>query len=186
MNSKIFYKPLGVLIMKAPYIILISYLLTIQIFAQNSGSSQCACCDENHNQFDFWIGEWAVYDTLDNLVGNNKIVKMYENCLIQENWVTKGKNRGTSYNYYDPSDSTWNQLWIDNQGTILKLKGNYRDNKMVLKSELLKGKKVDWYYNRITWQKNDDGSVSQIWDILDNHNKLIRNLFIGIYKAAEK
>jgi len=172
--------------MKASYIIILILLLPIQFFAQNSQASKCACCDDNYNQFDFWIGEWAVYDTLDNLVGTNKIIKMHENCLIQENWVSKGENKGTSYNYFDPSDSTWNQLWIDNQGTILKLKGTYQANKMVLKSKLQKGQKVDFYYNRITWQQNDDSSVSQIWDVLDKNDNFLKNLFTGIYKPINK
>ena len=36
---------------------------------------------------------------------------------------------------------------------------------MILKSQLLDGKKGK-YYNQITWVKNEEGSVTQIWDIL--------------------
>ena len=28
----------------------------------------CPCCTENHKQFDFWVGEWIVYDTAGNKV----------------------------------------------------------------------------------------------------------------------
>ena len=39
---------------------------------------------------------------------------------------------------------------------------------MVLKSELTPGKKVAFYYNQISWIKNLDGSVHQVWEIYDN------------------
>ncbi len=41
-------------------------------------------------------------------------------------------------------------------GFSLVLKGNYDNGKMILKSQLLDGKKGK-YYNQITWVKNDDG-----------------------------
>lgn len=168
--------------MKFQIIFIYLIMATISLFAQDSTKNSCVCCSEKHTQFDFWIGEWTVYDTLDNMIGTNKIVKQYENCVIQENWISAGKNRGTSYNYFDPSDSTWNQLWLDNQGTILKLKGNFINGEMVLKSDAQKGKKVAVFFNRITWRKLKNGNVIQIWDILDEKENVLANLFKGIYK----
>ncbi|MCW8850497.1 MAG: hypothetical protein OQJ81_11005, partial [Melioribacteraceae bacterium] len=100
--------------MKIKNIFIYIFIVAIPLFAQDSTENNCVCCSNQHSQFDFWVGEWTVYDTLDNMIGTNKIVKQYESCLIQENWISAGKNRGTSYNYYDPNDSTWNQLWLDN------------------------------------------------------------------------
>lgn len=163
--------------------IFIYFIITaVSLFAQGPINNNCICCSEQHSQFDFWVGEWTVYDTLDNFIGTNKIVKQYENCLIQENWISKGKNRGTSYNYYDPNDSTWNQLWLDNQGTILKLKGSFINGEMVLKSAAQRGEKVEYYFNRITWRRLKNGNVIQIWDVIDEKDNILSNLFKGIYK----
>ena len=168
--------------MKIKTFLTLFFFATLSLNAQDSTNNICVCCTENHKQFNFWVGEWAVYDTLDNLVGSNNIFKQYESCLIQENWISKGENRGTSYNYFDPSDGMWNQLWIDNQGTILKLKGSFVAGKMILKSELQKGQKVAWYYNRISWEKLENGNVIQTWDILDEKDIFLANIFVGIYK----
>ncbi len=161
---------------------LILILLFIPAFsnAQNKG-----CNYSQSNQFDFWIGEWDVYDTLGNLVGENRIEKQYENCVIQENWTSTGVNKGTSYNYFNPKDSSWNQLWLDNQGSILILKGNYENDRMKLKSDLIPGKKVAFYYNEIVWVNNPDGTVSQIWSIYDEHDNFLQQAFYGIYKRKE-
>ena len=141
----------------------------------------CNCCTENYNQFDFWIGDWNVYDITDKLVGTNSISKQYNNCLIQEKWVSKGKNQGTSTNYFDKTDNTWNQVWVDNSGYILKLKGSFINGSMILKRELKKGDK-DLYYDQISWTKNDNGTVTQLWEIFNSKDQKISVAFHGIYK----
>lgn len=173
---------MGVFKMKKGFFFAFLILSISAIYSQDSTNNNCSCCSSFHDQFDFWVGEWEVYDTLDNFVGSNNIVKQYDNCLIQENWISAGKNRGTSYNYFNTKDSTWNQLWIDNQGTILKLKGHFVNGEMTLKSDPQKGKKVKLYYNRITWKKLENGNVIQTWDVLDENDTVLANLFKGIYK----
>jgi hypothetical protein len=120
-------------------------------------------------------------DTLGNKVGENQISKIEDNCIVLEHWKGAKGGTGTSMNYYDNSDSTWNQLWVDNKGSILKLKGRFTSGQMVLKSDMIKGQKVDYYYNQITWSQNEDGTVTQLWEIYDNTDKLLKMLFKGIY-----
>lgn len=164
--------------MKKLFILSFLILTTLSINAQDQ---DCNCCTDNHDQFDFWLGEWNVFDKNDKKVGENTIVELHDNCLIQENWVSESMT-GSSYNYFNPADSSWNQVWIDNVGSSLILKGSYMDGKMILKSELLTGKKIDFYYNQITWEKSDDGSVIQIWDTFDKEDQFIANIFTGIYR----
>ena len=157
----------------------------MQNLVAQQDKKQCPCCDESHQLFDFWIGNWTVYDVKGNVVGKNTIEKQYSNCVLQEKWISSGISRGTSYNYYNKSDGTWNQVWIDNSGFSLVLKGNYKNGKMVLKSELIHGEKGN-YYNQITWTKNKDGSVTQVWDIFNEKNKKTQEAFRGIYKKSVK
>ena len=81
------------------------------------------------------------------VLGKNTISKneTYANCLVMEAWEGTGISRGTSYNYYNRTDKTWNQVWVDNSGFSLTLKGNRVGNSMVLKSELLTGQKGKYY-----------------------------------------
>ena len=153
------------------------FLIVGNTFAQ----SNCLCCDSLHKQFDFWVGEWIVKDTTGNRVGENIISKIQENCVLLENWKGAQGGTGTSMNYFDKSDSTWNQLWVDNKGNVLKLKGKFASGKMVLKSELIKGKKVDFYYNQISWYQNNDDTVTQLWEIYDENGNLLNTVFKGIY-----
>jgi hypothetical protein len=155
-------------------------------FSLAQNNEACACCSNNYNAFDFWIGDWIVYNTKGEIIGTNEIIKMQNGCVLQENWeASDKKNTGTSYNYFDTGDSTWNQLWISNTGNILKLKGNINsDGNMVLKSKLISGPKGN-YYNQIIWSENDDGTVRQRWVILNENNEIISNAFEGIYKKGQ-
>ena len=164
--------------------VLITLILLTSLFhsiAQNNSESPCS--SENYKAFDFWEGDWTVYNTEGKIVGTNTVVKLQDNCVLQENWkASNGNNTGTSYNYFNAKDNTWNQVWISNNGNILNLKGNITDDGvMVLKSELVQGKRGK-YYNQITWSKNDDGSVTQRWDILSENDKPLTKAFEGIYK----
>lgn len=73
--------------------VLILLSISLSLTAQDSLTSNCACCSIEDKQFDFWVGEWNVFDTLGNYVGKNNVLKQYDNCLIQENWISAGKNR---------------------------------------------------------------------------------------------
>ena len=147
-----------------------------------SAQNQNPCNTDEHNQFNFWVGDWNVFNVQGKIIGTNKIVKMHNNCVMQENWESKtSANKGTSYNYYNLVDKTWNQVWVDNSGYSLVLKGNLKDDSMILTSELVTTKKGN-YYNRLSWTRNDDGSVTQVWDYVNPKGKVIQETFRGIYK----
>jgi hypothetical protein len=127
------------------------------------------------------LGEWDVFDPSGNLAGTNTITKLYDGCVILEEWVSAGPSRGTSQNFYDRSDQSWNQIWIDNTGFVLKLKGKLIDKTMVMKSELQQGQNGK-FYHQISWISNADGTVTQLWETFDASQKKTGELFRGTYK----
>ncbi|MCB0476825.1 MAG: hypothetical protein KDC84_01600 [Crocinitomicaceae bacterium] len=146
--------------------------------------SQCNCCTDQYNQFDFWVGEWEVYDTTGNKVGDNSIVELEGGCILSEHWRSVKGGSGRSYNFYNSSDSTWNQTWIDSQGGNLILKGQAGTDQMKLASAPFQ-KNGNQLQHQITWTKQEDGSVEQRWDVLDEEGNIKNTLFLGIYKRKE-
>ena len=150
-------------------------------FAQKS----CNCCAEAYKAFDFWVGTWDVTKPDGSPAGKNTIDKIQDSCILRENWVSAaGGYTGTSYNFYNARTQQWEQLWIDNQGGSLHLKGKRTANRMVLQSEEQKNKKGEPFYHRITWTLNADGSVRQLWETITN-GKDIAVAFDGLYKKAQ-
>lgn len=173
--------------MKRSFLVsLITYLFFISMDVNAQTKKTVPCSTPEYQQFDYWIGNWNVYDTNGKLIGSNNVVKMTNACAIQENWDSKvSDSKGTSYNYYNASDNTWNQVWVDNTGFSLTLKGSFHDNQMKLRSELIKNNKGD-FHHQITWTKNDDNSVTQVWTLLDSELKELKELFRGNYKKIIK
>ena len=151
------------------------------VSAQNDNS--CTCCSPDHAAFDFWIGEWEVTNSSNGAAaGKSKIRKEEGDCVIRENWTSASSGfTGTSLNFFNTTTKQWEQLWIDNAGTYLKLKGSRVGNQMILSSDEFTKEDGKSYVNRITWTKNDDGTVRQLWEILLG-NKVANIAFDGLYK----
>ncbi|WP_375325100.1 hypothetical protein [Flagellimonas sp. GZD32] len=155
----------------------------LNISAQNAS---CNCCSDNHKAFDFWVGEWDVVNTNTGAPSGKSIIKKDEGgCIIRENWtsIATAGYTGTSLNFYNTQTQKWEQLWVDNTGAVLKLKGNREGDQMILTSDPFEkdGKK---FRNRISWTKNKDGTVRQLWEVLQEGKETII-AFDGLYRRAE-
>jgi hypothetical protein len=169
--------------------LIMKYLLILFIavcgFLGYSQTNDCNCCTDKHSEFDFWIGEWDVRNPDGTAAGNNRIEKVQNNCILQENWTSVQANyTGTSNNFYNYKTKQWDQIWIDNQGQSLHLKGNKVGNQMILQSDAEKDKDGNMFINRVTWTKNEDGSVRQLWETITNGTE-ISIAFDGLYKKTE-
>lgn len=158
------------------------FLICLATSFAKAQTSSCNCCTEEHAQFDFWIGEWDVTNPDGSPAGKNSIEKIQNKCVLQENWTSaKGNYTGTSNNFYNFQKQQWEQIWIDNQGQSLHLKGNRIGERMILTSDELINQKGESYRNRITWTHNQDGTVRQLWEIIQN-DKVSSVAFDGLYK----
>ena len=105
--------------------------------------------------------------------------------MLMESWSSaKAGYTGTSLNFYNRNTQQWEQLWIDNAGAHLKLKGNRQDNHMILISGEFKNNAGLLVRNRITWTQNDDGTVRQLWEVLHG-DKVLNAAFDGLYRRVD-
>ncbi len=97
-------------------------------------SNSYPCLTEPHrNDFDFWVGEWDVYQTgTDNLVGHSMISKSVGNCSVIEEWKSLGPpNTGQSINYYDPVKGAWEQVYVGSGGNVTRyVDGKFENGQM--------------------------------------------------------
>lgn len=157
-------------------------------FTMNSqtNNSNCQCCTEKHAEFDFWLGSWEVTNPNGSAAGANTIVKDQDGCMLRENWISATPGfTGTSSNFYNVAEKRWEQIWIDNQGGTLHLKGNRKGNQMILQTDELTNSEGAKYFYRITWTANKDGTVRQYWETITN-GKDVTVAFDGLYKKIKE
>jgi hypothetical protein len=158
-------------------------ITTLADMSYAQDTKRCACCDEKHKQFNFWIGDWKVLNPEGKLAGENKIVVVQDSCVIQENWTSANSSfRGTSYNFVNVHSGKWQQLWIDNQGGNLQLEGGLVNGEMVLMSEEKLNQKGEKQIDRIKWTPQKDGTVRQLWEVSTNGGNKWSVVFDGLYK----
>lgn len=127
------------------------------------------CSAPEYRQFDFWLGNWEVRDPAGNVVGHNDVTSHLDGCMLMESWTSVAGHAGMSMNYFEPTDSSWNQIFIDNTGVPSSwppLKGKLVDGKMVLSSPAGVTPQTRWI-----WSKTGDGRVRQMAEQLSDDGK---------------
>jgi len=127
--------------------------------------------------FDFWLGEWEVFDAEGGHVGRNSVTAPYDTGALAEHWRGDSGVEGRSLNSWDPERGCWHQTWIDSSGGMLLLDGGLRDGAMVLT-----GVTADAQH-RITWTNDGDG-VRQLWETSTDDGVTWSVAFDGRYSRA--
>ena len=139
------------------------------------------CDTPEHRQFDFWVGDWEVFDAnTGEPAGTNRIELILDNCVIQEHWES-ANSRGESYNIYSATEKKWHQTWVDSNGSLLTIDGAFEDGRMVLSGEHL-GRQGGMVLHEISYEIVEDGNVKQHWRASRDNGKEWQDLFVGIYK----
>lgn len=141
-----------------------------------------ACASPQHHQFDFWLGEWKVFNPAGKQVGDSRIESIAKGCALLENWLGLGGLDGKSLNIFDASDGKWHQSWVDSSGSRLQLAGGFANNAMVLQGSTPDPKRAGVAVTqRITWTQNADASVRQLWESSEDGGKTWTTEFDGKY-----
>lgn len=123
-----------------------------------------ACREAPYRQFDFWIGEWAVYATGTSYqVGESRVESLYDGCALRENWTALRAGpagAGGSLNHYDAPTHTWRQTWTDGQASWSEYKGAFENGRLQMVTHDRK-RTGEAFMKRMTFTANPDGSVRQ-------------------------
>jgi hypothetical protein len=160
--------------------------LLLGLLASGLGAQQPSpCASALHRQFDFWIGEWEVSDSLNRRLGTNRIERVLGGCVLYESWSGATGARGHSFNAFDPGDNKWHQTWVDNEGTVLMIAGGIINGEMVMDGErrLADGSQT---LERITWTPNADGTIRQLWQSSRDRGMRWTTVFNGLYRRKSR
>jgi hypothetical protein len=124
------------------------------------------CSRAEYRQFDFWIGEWNVQFPDGRPAGINRITQEIGGCAIHEHWTSATPPFvGESFNTYRQDRRLWHQTWIDNQGGMLLLDGEFAGGRMRLEGMSIDSTGAE-VRNRIIWTPMDSAGyrIRQVWE----------------------
>ncbi|HEY0459798.1 MAG TPA: tetratricopeptide repeat protein [Pyrinomonadaceae bacterium] len=111
-------------------------------------------------QFDFWVGDWEVFNPQGQKAGTNTVQLFSDGCGLMENWTGTQGGDGKSINFYDAGTGKWYQSWIGSVGGALRYAGNFKDGAMRFEGETLAGGKKT--LQKLTFFKLDENTVRQL------------------------
>lgn len=138
------------------------------------------CAAPEFHQFDFFVGDWDVYDVdkADIVTARNVVAPMVGGCALREVHTQSDGMVGESISIYDRARGVWHQTWVTNRGELILLEGGMANGRMVLTapmkepdgtSSLIRG---SWWVEgktvrQLAERSTDQGkSWSQLWDIV--------------------
>lgn len=96
-------------------------------FAQILKSVKSLENDPRSRAFDFWVGEWNVFNPQNTRMGESHIEKILGDAVILENWSGASGYRGKSFNHFLMDSGKWIQYWVDQNAGRIYFEGNYND-----------------------------------------------------------
>ena len=84
---------------------LLAFAIAARASAQTPPPAPPGCTTELAHQFDFWVGDWNVYDPKGVLEGTNTVTLEYGTCVVHEHWKGVGGDDGGASTSSSPDRS---------------------------------------------------------------------------------
>jgi hypothetical protein len=111
-------------------------LLPFDAFGPTPDGQSTGCKAAPYHQFDFWLGNWDVYNGQNKLAGTNVVRSRLGGCVVEENWTGGTLGRGRSLNFYDAATRTWSEMWVSSGGCptgVIMYEGTFVDGSMMMR-----------------------------------------------------
>ena len=115
----------------------ISTLLTLlasfcpALYAETSKPLPCSA--PAYREFDFWLGEWDVFEEGGSTREARATVARVQNgCGLREQYEGTDGSSGESLSMYDPATAEWQQTWLSSHGQIVVIHGTLQGEAMIL------------------------------------------------------
>jgi ketosteroid isomerase-like protein len=112
-----------------------SYAPARRVFAAEP-ASPAHCAGAAYRQFDFWAGNWDVFDVGSPIkVAHAQVDLILDGCVLREDYQGADGHKGQSFTIYDAARDVWHQSWVTNRGQLLEIEGKFEAGTMVLSGE---------------------------------------------------
>jgi len=96
-------------------------------------SKPLPCSAPAYRQFDFWLGEWDVFEEGGSTIeARATVTRIQDDCGLREQYEGTDGASGESLSMYDPSAAEWQQTWLSNRGRVVFIHGTLQGEAMTL------------------------------------------------------
>lgn len=107
-------------------------LASVAGVTMSAQSAPRPCDGPTYRQFDFWIGDWDVFERgASTKAADVRIASVLDGCALQEDYTDPTGLHGTSISSYDAAAGQWQQTWVTNRGQLVVIHGVREGNALV-------------------------------------------------------
>lgn len=152
--------------------------------ALRSATPRDPCAGPMHRQFDFWLGDWNVFNPDGVQVGTNFVQSELDGCVVSESWTDSGGGRGRSINTFDAETGDWHQTWVSANATgHLRMAGGLdAQGRMVLSGQREAVNQGFTLFDDYTWTPLGPDRVKQVGTLTVPGQ--FEGSFVGIYERS--
>jgi hypothetical protein len=121
-----------------------------------------ACSAPAQRQFDFWVGDWDVFERTGHRVARARVSLILDGCVLLEEYDGVDGHRGKSFSLYDSAAKRWRQTWVTNRGEVLDIQGGLDPGGAMALSGFDRDPAGAPRQVRGRWIAETDGSVREI------------------------
>ena len=158
---------------------MISVLLLMLMGSSQEVPVQSACATPEYAALDFWIGRWRVEDANGQPIGSSTVSRALDGCAVREEWRSD-EVAGSSITAYDAATRLWHQMWVDDSGTVLHLRGAANDSGIILTGARTGRDGTSRMYRMKL--SPADAAVKQVFDASEDGGDTWNAFFTGIYR----
>ncbi len=156
-----------------------------ELVAELEVSAYPCAHQERFRAFDFWLGDWDVHTPNGTFAGSNRIRADQQGCVLIEEWQSVTGGRGHSINYLDAASDEWVQVWNDEGGSQIHIRGGMTEEGMLLVGKIhyvANGSTADF---RGLWTPLPDGRVRQFFEQSSDGGASWTSWFEGFYSRRD-
>lgn len=162
------------------FVLVVSALLGVAALVQAQSVTPASPCGApEYRQFDFWLGEWDVFNPSGVKVGESRIERIIGSCVLLENYTGRKGYEGKSFNVYDAPTKLWRQFWVDNGGAVLEFSGRFRADTLEYRASTKDTSGTTLH--RLSFYPLAPDSVRQLWEQSKNEGASWNVAFDGRY-----
>jgi len=107
----------------------------VSVFAAET-APEASCATAKYRQFDFWAGDWDVFDVGGSTpVAHARVDLILNGCVLREDYQGSDGHQGQSFTIYDAPRGVWHQSWVTNRGELLTIEGKFEAGAIVMTGE---------------------------------------------------
>ncbi len=138
-----------------------------------------ACASKHHREFDYFIGNYNVFDASGKQIGTDEVTAEMNGCALLERWHGR-RVEGRGYSAYDDSRRQWVQTFFQNDGTVLIFRGNMTPQGILLSgTDYAKPGVLE--NNRVLFRPRSDG-FEEYWTTSTDGGHTWRAVFDGFFR----